>query len=192
MLWTRLFRQRLVMGVGVALLVVTSWWSQDVFELPDEQDQLMAGQPDYYMRELRLQVLDEGGEVQHYLYARALAHFPDRDLTDLELPQVVVYRDNQAAWVIKAQQGALYNMQQTLHLQQGVTLHKGSTDELYPLQLQADSMVVDLMLEQAMSEGEILVQQYDMGTLQGQGMLLDLKENQLHLHSQVQVRYENY
>jgi len=192
MLWTLLFRQRFIIGLGVLLLVVTSWWSQDVFELPDEQDQLMVGQPDYYMRELRLQVLDAGGEVQHYLYASALAHFPARDLTDLELPQVVVYRDNQAAWVIKAQQGALHSVQQTLHLQQGVTLHKGSIDEVYPLQLQADSMVVDLTLEQATSDGDILVQQYDMGTLQGRGMLLDLKKNQLHLHSQVQVIYENY
>lgn len=192
MSWLWSVRQRIVVALGLVMLAAMSWWSQDAFELPDEQDQLMVGQPDYYMRELRIQVLDDGGVVQHYLSSSALAHFPSRDMTEFELPQVVVYRDNQPAWVIKAQQGTLYNVQQKLHLQQGATLHKGSVDEMYPLQLQAESMMLDLALEQAVSESDILVHQYEMGTLQGRGMLLDFKESRLHLQSQVQVRYENY
>ncbi len=186
-----LSRQQLLVGSGLLLLVGLSWWLQGSFEEIEDALYRLDGQPDYYMRDLSLQVVGEGGEVQHHLSARKMAYFSWDDSAHLDTPQVVVYRENRPAWMVESDQGVLYNREQTLTLDNGVSLYRGDNKQASSLQLHTQQMVVDLESEQAKSEGDVLVLQPPIGELSGRGLILDLQQNRLHLMSQVRVRYEN-
>ena len=189
MLRLSLNRQRLVVGVGLSLLVAISWWSTDVLELADDSDYLMAGQPDYFMRDLEVLVQDHQGAIKHKLLASELAYFPHPSHTQFEDPMVAVYRDNQVAWLISAERGSLSN--QKLDFDDGVMLHRGENAGATTLQMQTEAMAIDLASKQAWSDGQVRVWQAGLGEMQGVGMRIDLNENQLQLQSQVRVRYEN-
>ena len=191
MLRFSLSRQRLVVGIGLCVLAAISWWSGDVLELSDDREYLMAGQPDYFMRDMKILVQDPQGVIKHKLSASELAHFPDVDNTQFEQPRVEVYRDGQVAWVVEAKFGVLDNLEQQLQFDEGVSLYRGGGASPSVLQMETKAMTVDLIKQQAWSDGEVELWQQGLGEMRWVGMLADLKNNQLHLQSEVRVRYEN-
>ncbi len=187
----RITRQQLIIGFLLLSLAAISWWSDDPILLPDAQEQALIGEPDFYMRGLRLHVLGEKGQTQRYISAESLMHYPQNDLAVLEQPKIAIYRGSEPAWIIEAKQGTLLS-QEKLSLNGSVVIYKGSVVGNGALQLSAEAIDINLLLEQAVSDGDILVQQHGMGELKGRGMVLDLQDNRLHLQSQVRVIYENY
>lgn len=191
MLRFSLSRQRLIVGGGLCLLAAISWWSDDMLELPDDRGYLMAGQPDYFMRELEVLVQDPQGGIRHKLSASELAHFPNTQNTRFTQPKVEIYREQNATWVIEAALGVLNNPDQQLQLDNGVKLYQGNVASTAAVQLETETMGIELVKQQASSDGQVRLWQQGLGQMQGEGMLLDLQSNRLHLQSNVRVRYEN-
>jgi len=184
-------RQRIVIGAGLFLLAAISWWSADVLELSDDSRYLVAGQPDYFMRELDILVQDPQGLVKHKLSASELAHFPNTENTQFSQPKVEIYRDKQPAWLVEAEHGVLNSTDQQIEFDEGVSLYQGGLAVPSALQLATEALTVDLIKQQAWGDGAVKLWQPGLGEMHGEGMSIDLQSNQLHLQSQVRVRYEN-
>jgi lipopolysaccharide export system protein LptC len=120
-----------------------------------------------------------------------MAHFPQDDTTRLERPRVIIYRQEQPAWVIEARQGVIDNQEQVLSLLKEVQLSQGQREDKGAMHLKTEVLHISLAEEVATTEERVYAVQEGVGHAEGTGMTLDLKKDRLELHAQVQFTYEN-
>lgn len=104
------------MTVGRALVIllltfsaawVTSWIIEEN-DKPNELNPAARNEPDLYMVNAIINQFDVTGQPKHQIKATRLTHYPDTDITALELPRVKIFlEDPVSPWDIESNFGRL-------------------------------------------------------------------------------------
>lgn len=147
-------------------------------------------EPDYFIENLSAEQFSSDGRLSQQIDAVKATHYPDSDTTVLEIPSVVVHKDQLPRWGIRSDEGILQKTSdnnEILTLQGNVLIvpmNKGNT-----LSLVTESLHVNLNEHMANTEDEVLIEN-DSTVLEAVGMSLDLDAQQATFKSQVRGTHE--
>jgi lipopolysaccharide export system protein LptC len=144
-------------------------------------------QQDYYLNDFSLSAMDEQGHLQHRLQAKQLSHFTAGEKTELQQPELMVFKQDKVAWQVVAERGEINQRQDDILLLGGVQLNQLTGNE--PLRLTTSSLHILPKQGRANTNQPITLTQAGK-RIDAIGMEIEREGQRLLLLSQVRGRYE--
>ena len=180
-------------GLWVVLLLMLvaalSWWLQrsSVPDSPQALDQTQH-EPDYYMEQFELTSLSLDGKPAHKLYADNMLHYPIDDSTTLEKPHLVVFRNEEEFWDIRAESGLVSNGGESVLLEGEVIILRVNPAHAQALQVYTSDLTVRPGDKFAETSAKVTIKD-DRGVTTAVGMWADLNQRRVELLSNVRGTY---
>lgn len=177
--------------IALLLLVVAlSWWLQRSAEPESQQAfEQMQHEPDYYMDEFELTSLNLAGKPAHKLYADNMKHYSTDDSATLERPHLVVFRNEDEFWDIRAESGLVLTGGETVLLQGEVTVLRITATDVEALQIYTSDLTVRPHAKYVETAAAVKIKD-DRGETTAIGMRADLNQRRVELLSKVRGIYE--
>jgi len=146
--------------VLVSILVLTWWLSQ-----PDEGGLLEMDDPtarlvDYYVRDFRVTDTDINGQPTRILDAEEMRHYPSDDTTELELPELTIFRTDQP-WTIVSEKGWLSGDGKLMLLSGEVVIDRQEGENNSPIRLLTSNLRVQPKQDYAETDEKVRVTSLD-------------------------------
>lgn len=109
----RLFILALLIGAAAGSAWLLKWLSEDPGRYALSAD---ARAPDYYMEDFTTLTMDQDGKPKNKLSADYLAHYPYNDSTELVMPRMEIFREDEFPLHINAEKGRLEGDDDTILL----------------------------------------------------------------------------
>ena len=178
----------LLVTVALMLVILGNWLTGEGVKQVDKR---LAATPevqqDYYLSDFSITALNEYGLPQHRLQAKQLSHFTTGERTELQQPELVVFKQNTVEWKIVAERGEINQLQDEILLFGEVQLLQPTGNE--PLQLTTSALRIQPGLGVANTDQPITLTQAD-NRIHAVGMKIEQKSQRLTLLSQVRGHYE--
>jgi len=156
--------------------------SQQVFEQ-------MQHEPDYYMDEFELTSFNLAGKPAHKLYADNMKHYAHDGSVELERPHLVVFRDEDEFWDIRAESGRVLNGGETVLLQGEVIILRITSTSAEALQIYTSDLTVHPHVKYVETAAAVKIKD-ERGVTTAIGMRADLRQRRVALLSEVRGTYE--
>lgn len=176
----------LIVALVILLVIATTWLSQKS-EAPTPTTKAEAeGIADYFIRDFQGMLTGQDGKPSQLLKANYLVHYSDTDFTDMDQPNLTVYRGEGEQWLVKADHGRMEGDGEEVQLSGGVTLSQLSKQQ--PIQLHTDTL--RLFPERHYAETDSAVDiRAPSGRIRGVGMKVYGEEERLLLLSAIRGTY---
>ena len=178
----------------IALLLIAvaalSWWLQRSAEPGSQQAfEEIQHEPDYYMDEFELTSLNLGGKPAYKLYADNMKHYSHDDSATLEQPHLVVFRNEDEFWDIRAESGQVLDGGELVLLKGEVIILRITPTNAEALQVYTSDLTVRPHVKYAETTAEVKIKD-DRGVTTAMGMRADLGQRRVTLLSDVRGIYE--
>lgn len=178
---------------GFCLLLTTAFSSWLVLKSsPNEEINVSthANQPDSIMKNATLlRMNNETGKLQDKLEAAVLTHYPTGDLTNFTQPHFTIMRENEAPWVLTADEGQAHDGIDTIKLWGHVVLTQAGGLENLPTTITTSAITIFPKKEYAETDQAAKATQPDR-MMQAIGMVVHFKTGIVDLASNVQGQYK--
>lgn len=147
---------------------------------------------DYFMTAVNDQHLDLEGNVQYHLIADRLTHYPNPDISNIEAPDITIFRESKAPWRITAMNGRLLidteSMLDRVELSDNVVIHSVDKDG-QPLDIYTEFLILYPDTKRLSTDREVrfLAPGIENTSL---GMTADLNINEINFLANVRGQYE--
>lgn len=101
----------------VTVLVLLTWWLQELYQEREASKKVAENSPDFYSRVYFKQTMDLNGLPKSELKASNMLHYKMDGSTHLEQPMMTLYKAGAAPWVIQAENGIMAADGEHLQLQ---------------------------------------------------------------------------
>jgi len=173
--------------IAVAAL---SWWLQRSAEPASQQVfEQMQHEPDYYMDEFELTSLNLAGKPAHKLYADNMKHYANDDSATLARPHLMVFRNEDEFWDIRAESGQMLNGGETVLLQGEVIILRITSTGAEALQIYTADLTVRPHAKYMETAAVVSIKD-GRGRTTAIGMKADLSQRRVALLSEVRGIYE--
>ncbi|MCW8827906.1 MAG: LPS export ABC transporter periplasmic protein LptC [Gammaproteobacteria bacterium] len=176
----------LLLTLTAVLAALTSWLSGRSKAPSPQQGETAQQQPDYFLHGLSATVTDRQGKPSHRLLADSLFHYPQKNVTELEQPDITVFGGNNNHWQARAEQGTLQGEGEQILLQGDVRLNQHGEQRL---DLHTEWLHIDINRHYAETDAAVLLTS-PAARVEGIGMQAYGKEQRLQLLSAVRGYYE--
>lgn len=135
-------RRNLTVTLLLLFFTGLSWWLMTTVQQKQEQTRIKALKkgPNHYMEDFTAISMNEQGQPHYELVAPYMAHYPQKDRTELKQPQFTVHeRERQQSWVINADKGTVLGHGDEVILQGNVVI-KGRDDQQKELLIETPSL----------------------------------------------------
>ena len=116
-----------IKNVTVSLLLIfaigLSSWSIYLSKKTIPSSSANKNEPDAYMENVTATVINEEGKRTILIKSPKMIHYPENDTTDIQTPNITVYRDSPEPWYIQAKFAKATNGIEKILFQQEVILH---------------------------------------------------------------------
>jgi lipopolysaccharide export system protein LptC len=129
---------------------------------------------DYFLAELKYQIINKTGSLDYQLNSPYLEHFPRDDISLIRQPVIDVYRET-GDWNIQAQKGELKHQQNLLLLSDDVVVKRLGANAL---QISAESMLFEPDRDLITSDKRVVIES-DNSRVSGDMAVFDL-HNQVY------------
>ena len=109
---------------------------------------------DYFLAELKYQIIDKSGSLDYQLNSPYLEHFPRDDISLIQQPIINVYRET-GDWNLRAQKGELRHQQNILRLSDDVVVKRLGPNAL---QISAESMLFEPERDLITSDKRVVIE----------------------------------
>jgi lipopolysaccharide export system protein LptC len=145
--------------------------------------------PDAFMENVVTTVMNKTGTPALKISTPKMVHYPDKDLTDISQPDVIVFRQSPEPWHITANFAkATHGIEQITFLK-NVVIHHAADSADPNTTMKTASLVVLPDQEKARTADPIVIIQPDM-VIHAVGMLANLSDGTVKLLSKSQGEYE--
>ncbi len=181
-------------GGGIALLLVAvaalSWWLQRSPgpELQQQASDQTQREPDYYMERFELTSLNQDGKPAYKLYADNMLHYSIDDSATLEKPHLVLFRNDEEFWDIRAESGLVSNGGESVLLEGEVIILRVNPTHAQALQVMTSDLTVRPRDKSAETSAKVTIKD-DRGVTTAIGMRADLNQRRVMLLSNVRGTY---
>lgn len=146
--------------------------------------------PDYFIKNMRLNKLDKTGRLQYTLTAKEVLHFPDDDSTDVTLPHLVYLSPSKPALTMSAMTAHVSSEGETVVMQDDVKIKRDATATRPSLHGYMPDLTIQTDEETAETGSPVLFTQGN-SWLKGVGMNIDNKTQTYVLRSQAVGQFES-
>lgn len=180
-------RNTLLVLALVALLVVATTWLSEKSEQPKPVTPAEAeGVVDYFIRGFDGTETASNGTPSQLLKAASLRHYAATGVTELEQPDLTIYRKPGEQWLVRAHQGRMTDEGNELQLSGQVILTQRSKQQ--PLTLSTDNLILYPQRHFAETKSAVTITA-PTGKIQGVGMKVYGDEQRLLLLSTIRGTY---
>jgi lipopolysaccharide export system protein LptC len=181
-------RPTLLILALVTLLVVATTWLSRKSEQPRPKEAAGAeGVADYFIRGFEGTVTAKNGAPSHLLKADSLVHYAGNDMTELEQPDLTIFRPQGERWTVSARHGRMQGEGDTVFLSGRVRLRQRSQRQ--PLQLRTETLQLYPQRHYAETDRAVDITAPG-GRIQGVGMQIFGEEDRLVLLSDIRGAYD--
>lgn len=177
----------LILGLVTLLVLATTWLSQKSEQPPPIAGPGAEDVADYFIRGFEATVTANNGRPSHYLKADYLAHYAGSDVTELEQPDLTVYRRPGEQWLVRASHGRMEGEGDEVLLRGKVLLTQRSQQQ--PLQLRTDKLLLYPGRHYAETDSAVDISAPS-GRIKGVGMKVFGEEDRLLLLSDIRGTYD--
>jgi len=180
-------RPTLLILILVTLLVVATTWLSEKSEQPEKVSGAEAkGVVDYFIRGFEGTITANNGTPSQYLKAESLMHYADTDITELEQPNLTIYRKPGEQWLVTAKHGRMSAEGNEVLLRGDVVLTQRSKQQ--PLKLSTETLQLYPQRHYAESSSAVTIKA-PTGQIRGVGMKVYGDEQRLLLLSAIRGTY---
>lgn len=177
----------LILALVTLLVIATTWLSQKSEQPTPVTRPDAKGVADYFIRGFEGTVTAKNGTPSHYMKADYLVHYAVSDITELEQPDLTVYRKAGEQWLVQALHGRMEGEGSEVLLRGKVILTQRSKQQ--PLQLRTN--LLRLYPERHYAETDSAVDiRAPSGHIKGVGMKVFGEEDRLLLLSDIRGTYD--
>lgn len=142
---------------ALGLLAVVSGWLADRLSPMDENGpRKQPSLVDYYSRQIKRIVLTEDGKPDQVLFAETMTHYQKDDRTEMDRPEMTLYREGKPPWVIQSETATLVSGDSAVLLN-GEVLIKRDTDAGETLQIITRNVKYDPKTEYAETAEDVII-----------------------------------
>lgn len=176
----------LVLLTLIALLTVFAGLEVKLPLQPAQQANRPHG-PDYFMTNFQLLRLDQEGKPAHTLSGQHLVDIPSRALIEVTAPHLLLHRDGEPDWQLKAQRAEIDRQEGRIRLLKRVTVERPADRAQQLSHLQLTTEALDLYPERHYAETDLpLTITRDQTTrISAVGLQADVESGSYQLLSQV-------
>jgi LPS export ABC transporter protein LptC len=141
----------IVLGIGA---IAVGWVYESRLHTEDEKaDLVIPNNIDYFLTNLHYRAMNIEGTLDYEFNSLRLEHYPGTDVSNIEMPSVQIYRENDQ-WSVDALDGELLHRENLLRLRNQVVIQKLGDD---PFQLYTESIRFEPDLDLVTSEASVLM-----------------------------------
>ena len=173
----------------ISLIVTISVKMTEEFSRQSIPDNMrLKGELDYSVENFSLAMMDKSGNVQYHLSADSMLHYRDTDLTQLDLPNVELFKKTNEHWLIKANQGKVSAKGSEIILAGDVELKSEVSTQQQPFVITTDNLNIKPETNTVSTEDPIMFSG-DGVELSSTGMIADLDKETIKLLDKVRASY---
>lgn len=186
--------KRLFTITALALVTGFSWWLLRDLTPTIQMDRAASNnEPDYFLENFNVKVMDENGKPQRELFADNMYHYSLDDRATLKNPRIIFYSDSIASWDIRADGGVVTAGGKSILFSGKVLMKRINGAASLPAKDAMEIITSDLLVKPdekyAETERPVKIRDYR-GITDAVGMHADLKARRLVLLSQVKGVYD--
>ncbi|SFC03928.1 LPS export ABC transporter protein LptC [Marinospirillum celere] len=177
-------------GGLVALALLGGWivWLQDFSQSPPRaQLPQVHGEPDYYLEDATLKRYNAQGRHHQTLEGKVVTHYPNTQLTTVDLPRVHHWSEDGQLWILSALEGEIREDNE-IYLQENVRLTPINPDSAYTPEFATQRLWLDTQTETARTPDPVSFSSQG-GLTQGLGLFAQLATGQIEILEQVSSEY---
>lgn len=147
-----------------------------------------------YMKDLVVTHYTDTGAIKDQIKAKYWAYLPEKELSTLEQPSLLLFKPNGAEWTVTANDAIAYHKTldskiSKLDLQKNVQIVRAPTNDFVPVNMHTAQ--VYYFPDTELVETDKFVEMHKPGvTITGVGLKSDLQKNVVTLLDQVATKYE--
>jgi len=187
--------------LSVLLIALLNYSFQQRGEREIEVTELLGTQtvPDYYAQGIEIRQFDHTGKLKSMIKTQKLSHFPNQHQARLERPMLTLNSPLGGMVSVSAHTGAIFDSNQDIELNQGVTLSASDEQDLEKFSLITQSMNYKpqqskLWTDHTISARSILartsVESSSFATYHATGFQMDLNQEQITFNQDVEIHYD--
>ena len=122
------------------IAIAVGWIYQSRFTTIETRSTLeIPSNIDYFMTNFKYRSIDQAGHLDFQFQSRYLEHYIKEDISRIEAPVVLAYRQN-SNWRVEADTGEMYHEANTMLLRDNVVMQKLGND---PMQVRSESFMFE-------------------------------------------------
>jgi lipopolysaccharide export system protein LptC len=149
-------RQR-ILTLVLALVGGAAWWQQSGQGPEPPRPVQRERQPDYTVERFSALVLDPAGQPARRLSAREMRHCADDDSSELDLPELILYRPDSPPWDIRSETGWVSGDGDRVLLHGQVSADREGRGDVRPIQLRTSEMLILPRLDYAETDMPVAI-----------------------------------
>lgn len=158
-----------------------SWFESESFTLTQDI------QPDLITYTVEQLTFNKKGEKHYLLKAEQMQQFLDDNRNLIIRPDLILFRNQQAAWKTSANEGNSDGTGDEIHLRGNVVIEQQGHTR--PATLETDTLTISATTSHAFTDDRVVIRQPGV-LIEAQGLEADLNDNKLKLKHQVTSTYE--
>lgn len=184
-------RRRVFRLVAGSVIAVAGWLilDEDPADSPAPPDSLdQPRQPDYFVENFSVDVMDEQGQRRYRLDGQEMTHFQNDDLWLIQQPRMIYFPDSGTPWHLSSDQGRAWNAVTEARLEGAVRIRREAGED--NLEANVDTSDVYLRPQDHYAETDKHAVYYRPGVRQsGVGVEGFLDRERIDLLSEVKAHY---
>lgn len=187
--WRGLAIGAVTLVVGLIVLALLSREQSGKNQSAAVFEALQESRSDYYMEGVVSRHFDAAGQLSHVLMAPRIDHYQDQKRSLMQQPRIQLARPDGAPWEVSAELADAEHSSEKLTLRQQVALSRAGSNNVAPLRMETDSLIVDMQARTADTAAEVRFRSSN-GHVSATGLRANLATEQLELLANVKGHYE--
>ena len=185
-----MFNSRWKLAFILIIVAGLSYWLLDML-IVDDREALakLAHYPDYYMENFSTLKMNKDGTPKNHLSASYMAHYPDDNTTELDYPELKIFRQDKLPINVSADKGWVTSSNEIVLLMGNVHLYQINDSGEMSLELMANDARVLIDKEYAETDKPATLINKN-STTNSTGMRIYLQEQRMEFLDNVQTTIE--
>ena len=185
-----MFNSRWKLAFTLIIVAGLSYWLLDMLIIDDKEALAkLAHHPDYYMENFNTLKMNKEGTPKNHLSASYMAHYPDDNTTELDYPELKIFRENKLPINVRADKGWVTSSNEVILLTGNVHLYQLNDSGEMSLELMTKDarILIDKKYAETNKPTTLISKN---STTNSTGMRIYLEEQRMEFLSDVQTTIE--
>ncbi|MEJ2130142.1 MAG: LPS export ABC transporter periplasmic protein LptC [Gammaproteobacteria bacterium] len=176
-------------AIAVGIVLVFTW---EGFQSrpPRSSPPTLQNEPDFYMEGADITQFDELGALRYRMRARRVAHYPSRNVTELDAPHLTFFEHQPTPWEVSSERGTIHHenrpeggTREVVELNDHVRLERHASPGNF-IEVTMQALTLYPQRKYAETDEAVMIQSHT-GRTTANGLRADLEAGMLTLHSGV-------
>ena len=182
------FKGTLTGCVSILVMATATWFTLMTLTPQDHPKPVTSEQPDAYMEDVSAVFMDQFGKPKMKIVTPKLTHYLNNDTTQLDDPQLTIYRQSPTPWYISSHYAKATHGIDNVDFRENVTIHHPADANMPATIIKAPTLIVHPTDQTAETNEEIELIQPNI-IVKAMGMRANMNSGNIQLLSKARGEY---